>query len=144
MATYESVSWQNGDEVTSTKLDQMARNGDWLKDNLIFGDAIRVGNGDLVPSPMTIGSSKIKRIDAKVKPFNSQVPVTYMDVDVNLPKGYTNPPIIIPAVSDVHGRGYGIVIARRNGNHSITFRIYQLDSIAKIISGMIHVLFVNY
>lgn len=144
MANFTGVNWQPDDEVTSTKLQQMCTNTDWLKENLILGDAHFVGNGDLLPTPFTKGSTKILRIDAKVKPFNSQVETAWMDVDVNLPPGYTNVPICIPSVTDVHGRGYYVNLKRYNGLSSVTLRITQADNIAKVISGQVQCIFVGF
>lgn len=144
MATYESVSWQSGDEVTSVKLDQMAKNGEWLKDNMIMGRAIRSNNGDLTPSPLNTGSSPIKRIDAVVKPFNSGVSTAWMDIDVNIPSGYTNLPIVIHSMGGDPNDYLDSVIYRYNGTKSVTFRISQSDHIAKVLNGNIHVLFIGY
>lgn len=144
MANFTSVNWQPDDEVTSTKLQQMCSNLDWLKENMILGDAYFVGNGDLTPSPFTIGSTKILRIDAKVKPFNSQVETAWMDMNIDIPPGYTNTPLCIPTVTDVHSRGYYVNLKRYNGLSSVTVRITQADHIAKVISGQVQCIFIGF
>lgn len=146
MANYTGVTWQPDDEVTSTKLQQMCTNQDWLKENLILGDVYFVANnsGALLPTPFTVGSTKLLKIDAKVKPFNSQVETAWIDMDINIPPGYTNVPLCIPTVTDVHSRGYYVNLKRYNGLTSVTVRITQADHIAKVISGQVQCLFIGW
>lgn len=143
MASYKTVSWQEYDEVTSDKLDQMSQNDTWIKDNMILGDARRVKNGDYSPNPLEVGVSRISRIDAVVKPFNSQVSTAWMDMDVNIPDGHTNIPIVIHSVGGDVNDGFSSQLISLSLQRA-TFRITQLDHISKVLNGTIHVLFVGY
>ena len=84
MPTYASVSWQDGDEVTSAKLNQMAQNEQYLKDNIIIGN-----------TTINDATAQALKIEAIKTPFDSNTAVQVYNFRVNLPPVFTEPPVIV-------------------------------------------------
>ena len=84
MPTYASVSWQDGDEVTSAKLNQMAQNEQYLKDNIIIGNTTINGS-----------TSSALKIEAIRMEFDSNTAVQVYNFRVDLPPVFTEPPVIV-------------------------------------------------
>ena len=84
MPTYASVSWQDGDEVTSAKLNQMAQNEQYLKDNIIIGN-----------TTINDATAQALKIEAIKVPFDSNTNVNVHTFRVNLPPVFTEPPVIV-------------------------------------------------
>lgn len=102
MAAYTTVSWQKGDEVTSTKLQQMAQNEQWLKDNAIVGNLNYIASAlGAPPAGRSLGIHTATRLEAIRVDYDSQVPVSGFIVKVNLPPVFTEPPIIASSHSTI-------------------------------------------
>jgi hypothetical protein len=84
MPTYASVSWQDGDEVTSAKLNQMAQNEQYLKDNIIIGN-----------TTINDTTNQALKIEGIRLDFDSQSAVQVYNFRVNLPPVFTEPPVIV-------------------------------------------------
>lgn len=144
MAQYKSISWQHKEEVTSTKLEQMAQNTEWLKSNLILGDAHRVMNGEYYPNPLEPGVSKITRLDSVIKPFNSGGPTAWMDLDITIPSGYSNLPIVLHSIGGPADEYLVSHLWAYRSATRLTFRIHSTKWESKILNGTLHVLLVGY
>lgn len=84
MPTYSTANWQDGDEVTSTKLQQMAQNEQYLKDISIVGETV-INNGI-----STVSKMEGIRLD-----FDSSAAVQVYILRVDLPAVFTEPPVIV-------------------------------------------------
>lgn len=146
MAVYESVTWEPGDEVTSAKLNKMAQNAEWLKDNAINADYnFIIDSFGRPPKDRSAASSKMTKIVAVEVNVNalfnsvSQIAVTFQT-----PTGFTTPPTtFVSLYSNLHG--VVAVNAVRPTTSSTVINLYCSDPVnkKKRLDGRIHVLFVG-
>lgn len=95
MGQYTTVQWQAGDEVTSSKLQQMSQNSEWLKDNIILGNMNFPTNAlGAVSNGRSPGIDPIKRMEVIAIRYDSEVPKKYCDVTVKYPPVFTMHPVV--------------------------------------------------
>jgi len=142
MGQYTTVTWQAGDEVTSTKLQQMCSNTEWLKDNIVLGNLNYIRNGDgNPPNGREAGIEPIKRIEALAVKFDSDIPKLYHDFGINIPSVFTEPPLIIPALWNWQNDIINVIDGTRPTR--ATFRVQDIHGRTVRHQGEMHVLFIG-
>lgn len=124
MAQYTTVVWDEGDEVTSQKLEQMAQNETWLKDNLIIGNNNYIANALGQTAGRTTGIASTTKLEVIEVEFDSQVPVVYHDFVVRFPPVFTEPPVVFYSHSD-HDENTVVRHFTKGGATSATFRVWN-------------------
>jgi hypothetical protein len=143
MATYQSVSWQPGDELTSVKMQQMAQNDEWLKDNLIIGNVNFPRNGaGQVAAGRTAGAFKAKRVEGIAYKFDSSINRRWYDFRVNFPSVYTKPPIIIHSVYSPFKELTSRVISGGKTNYAV-FRVWDTGHRSLRLDGELDIILIG-
>lgn len=143
MGQYATVVWSEGDEVTSIKLEQMAQNEQWLKDNIIVGNMNWIPNalGAVTEGrePGVVPATKLEVVEYR---YDSQVPVKYYDFTVKYPPVFTQPPVTLFSIYDPSD---DIVVRRRGSNRTDqgVFRLWDTRGLTKTFVGDITVLLIG-
>lgn len=140
MAQYATVNWSDGDEVTSQKLNQMAQNEQWVKDNLIIGNANYVPNpqGKMVPG-RSKGITSVTKMEIVEVVYDSQVPVKYWDLTVNFPPVFTEQPTVFYSHLDTDEDAV-VRMTLQTGTKSAKFRVWNTDGLSKRKHGYLNLL----
>jgi hypothetical protein len=124
MAQYATVVWSEGDEVTSQKLEQMAQNETWIKDNLIVGNANYVTDPNGATSGRVAGIQTITKMEVVEIAYDSQVPVLFYDFTVVFPPVFTEPPVIFISNYD-HDEASVLRVFTKNGTTNCIIRVWN-------------------
>src|ERR1044072_8775335 len=134
MAVYTTVQWSAGDEVTSEKLNAMAQNEQYLKDNAIVGQIqyLAGAHGEVPfsrPTGQTITATKMCGLYV---PFSSEgVSVAYWEVFVNYPTNFFSfPPIITATLAQGQRVPMTIVCFQDFSTSTAGFEIYAPNGTA--------------
>jgi hypothetical protein len=138
MAQYTTVVWEEGDEVTSQKLGQMAQNEQYIKDNLIIGNANFVPNS-IGTTTRAAGIASVTKMEVLEIDYDSQVPAKYYDFTVRFPPVFTQPPVIFFSNYD-HDEDTVLRIYTKNGNTSAIFRVWNTSLLSRRHHGHVTVL----
>ena len=123
LGQYASVQWEAGDEVTSTKLNQMAENDDWLKDNMLTGEMrVPIGTLGQVAIGRTRGVTQAKKLTIVTRWIDSQTPVKEIDLGFAIPPGFSQSPICLAGL-DMPFSNTAIRILQQVGTKEITFSV---------------------
>jgi hypothetical protein len=145
MATYEYVTWQPDDEVTSTKLAQMANNEQWIHDNMLTGSvSYRAGGDGVAPTGKTPGTHVADTVYGIYQNFNSLVATTSYTIKITYPPIFTEPPVIVATVANGNAASsFVCIITRNSGTDYANVRIFRRDGAAVVISGGLNVMLIG-
>lgn len=143
MAVYESLSWQEDDEVTSEKLNKMTQNEQWLKDKMIIGGLhVRItGAGTLRPDGYTPGTYHLKTMEHILHKFDSGVPVKTYDFNVEVPNVFKGLPGVLVTLKGATFNGHLQVRSIAGGQ--CTLRATETHGVAVRMIAVAHVLFIG-
>lgn len=145
MAQYATVTWQKGDEVTSQKLQQMASNEDWLKDNVILGN-ISYPQNNLGGVAMGRKNEMVRatRLEAINMVFDSQAPAPFLDLEVPLPPVFTEAPVgVVSIANDEGGHRFGCTWINDNTTDKWILRLWEQHSRSVRISGSLNIILIG-
>ncbi len=93
---FVSTSWQEADEVTSAKLQQMSANDDYFNENMIHGNLnFLAGTGSVAPGSRTIGAVTGLRLEAVRYHFDSITTFQVYVLQIPIPPVFTVPPVVV-------------------------------------------------
>lgn len=141
MGQYSTTTWEEGDEVTSQKLEQMAQNEQYLKDNLLLT------NVNILPNPNGVstraqGIFSATKMEVIEMDYDSQVPVKYHNFTVTFPPVFSQPPVIFYSNYD-QDENTVVRIYIKSGATSCVFRVWNTDGLTHRHHGHITVLLVG-
>lgn len=140
-SNYSYVTWQLDDEVTSTKLQQMSDNDQWIHDNMITGNITYLANGTITPDGRTVGTEQAEKVHGFYIQFNSEVPVTSLVVEIPYAAAnFTFGPIITFSIASGPGTEMCGVITTDVSPVKSRIKIFRRDGASAVLVGRINVI----
>lgn len=145
--TYATVNWQQDDDITYQKLQQMCDNDTWLKDTsaqgtVVWQTGVSGGFPGLLPYGRSPGTFRALQACGIFLPFDSVDPQLHWPVRCTYPPIFTKAPIVVTTVGS-GSPGDLQLCATLTFDSSTEFCIFQIfprDGVAVRILGGLNII----